>query len=167
MTQGVADSSALIVSIIALIVAVVAAGFTGWQAMTAHLARTRPTQARWTFEYPPQTYVAQPWRLHNTGGSIAADVTIRLTYPEHDGREEFTTDFSVPAPIKPGESAPIPGSESRGDPRQQFYKVPGTSTYQFAAANTVEGAVYPMAETARVSWRDYRGRTRTSRVRLR
>lgn len=167
MTQPDVDSTALIVSIIALVVAVIAAGFAGWQAVTAHLARTRPTKAHWIFEYPPasQGYVPQPWRLHNTGGSMASDVIVRITYPARAGHEAINTDFTIGAPIRPDEAQPIPGTESRGDPRLQL-RQNGTS-YQPVAANTVAGAWYPTHRLARVSWRDYRGRSRSADVRLR
>lgn len=169
MTQPQADSTALIVSIIALGVAVIAAGFTGWQAVTEHLARTRSPKARWTFEYPPerQGYIPQPWRLHNTGGSIAADVVVQVRYPERESYEAFITDFAITAPIKPGEWQPVPGTESRGNPREQMYREPESGTYKAVAAGTVEGAYFPMASKARVSWRDYRGRSRSADVPLR
>lgn len=167
MTQSQADFAALVVSIIALVVAVVAAGFTGWQAITAHLVRNRPTKARWMFEYPAagQSYIPQPWTLHNTGGSIASDITVRLIYPARDGHVATHTDFKINAPIDHGQSRPVPGTETRGDPRLQIHQV--GSSYQPVAANTVAGAWYPIDVFARVSWRDYRGRERNAHVRLR
>lgn len=167
MTQSQVDFAALVVSIIALVVAVAAAAFTGWQAVTAHLVRNRPTKARWLFEYPAagQGYLPQPWKLHNTGGSIASDITVRLIYPARDGHEAAHTDFKISAPIDSGEARPVPGTETRSDPRLQLHQL--GSSYHPVAANTVAGAWYPLDEFAQVSWRDYRGREKKARVRLR
>ena len=168
MTQQGANSTALIFSIIALIVAVLAAGFTGWQAVTAHLVRNRPTKARWMFEYPPTGSLSgpKPWMLHNTGGSIASDVSVRIVYPARPGYEEAThTDFTIDAPIDHGQARAVPGTEARGDPRLQLHQV--GSSYQVVAANAVAGAWYPIDRFARVSWRDYRGKEKKARVRLR
>ena len=164
MTQQGADSTALIVSIIALVVAVIAAGFTGWQAVTEHLARTRSPKARWAFEYPPSDR-ARTWRLHNTGGSIASSIVVRVRYPAREEREAVEQDFDISTPIRPGESAPIPGTDMIADPRLQLRHVGGS--YIPVEPGKYEDAWYPQSDIAQVTWRDYRGRSHSEDVRLR
>lgn len=166
MTQHGADSTALIVSIIALVVAVIAAGFTGWQAVTEHLARTRSPKARWAFEYPSGIGSGGLWKLHNTGGSIATAVKVRVTY-SGPSREDKSYDFKVDTPIRPGGSQPVPGTENRIDPRKQVHKIEGKDEWKAVDAGTVKDAYYPTSRLAHVTWTDYRGHARSADVPLR
>jgi hypothetical protein len=58
---------------IAIVVAVAAAGFTGWQAWTMHLQRTQPPPASLVL---PPAYPAEPRRIMNEGGSAAHSIQV-------------------------------------------------------------------------------------------
>jgi hypothetical protein len=155
------------VAILALVVAVIAAGFTGWQAVTAHIARTRPTAARWTASYPAADSlgISQDWQLHNAGGSIAFNLTVSIHYPEHDGRPASDTEFTIDGDMRAGQARAVPGSALLGDPRIPLQSKGGASGTPVPKCTA--GSWFLMNRQAHVSWRDYRGRYRDAAVRLR
>lgn len=165
MTAG--EQAALTVAVIALVVSVLAAGFAGWQAITAHLARTRQPPAKWSVSYPGERHA---WLLHNTGGSIASDISVRVRYPiaRSRGFPNSERTFRIGEPIGPGGSASVPGS-SRYDPRQLSIEHPDMpGRYEdFPDGAPADAGVYLVDEHAVVTWTDYRDVTRSARVRLR
>lgn len=85
-TLAADDPNATVIAIIALAVSVVAMLFTGWQALTAYLERTRPRPARWTIEYPDHMPNGR-WTLHNSGGSLATRVVVSLRRKKARGEQ--------------------------------------------------------------------------------
>jgi hypothetical protein len=63
----------LVVAIFAAVVSLLAAGFAGWQAVTAHLDRTRPRPAALVL---PPAKQGEPRTIKNEGGSAAHSVHI-------------------------------------------------------------------------------------------
>ncbi|MFJ3395372.1 hypothetical protein [Leifsonia aquatica] len=159
--QPPADPTAITLSVVALIVAIGALAVSIWQAIIAHLNRTRPTRARWTVEYEP----GQPWVLRNTGGSIGSAITVHVDYPARAGRPAAFAEFEISTPIASGKAQPIPGSEAALDPRLQLRQV--GELYVPVVAGTTDDAWYPQARVARVTWRDFRGKVRRGKLRLR
>lgn len=106
-----------------------------------------------------------PTQHHNTGGSIASTVVVRISHPARGDREAFERSFEVPKPIRPDSSELIPGTENQLDPRMQVHMV--GEKYMPVEAGEDPDAWYAQAAVARVTWRDYRGKTRRGRLRLR
>lgn len=159
------DPAALIVALVALGVSVLAAGFSGWQAVTAHLTRTTPGKATWMIEFPGQ---GKPWMLHNTGGSTATSVVVTVSYPAKPERSVAAQARECEAlgPVAAGQSAPLVDTEKRGDPRDVLVPVgDGTRNWKVVPQGT-PGAIHMADQFARVDWRDYRGRQRTGRAPL-
>lgn len=163
---------ALIVAIGAGAVSIIAAGFTGWQAWTAHLERTRPRPAAWSFEYPTESDVyLSPWKIHNTGGSAASDVSVEIKMAVDVPEKAQRPVFRATAVIHPGTSAVLVGSEGRVDPRVDWVfnpKLDGTAQYTRAdASNAPEAPPLKLIEgRAIVRWRDWSGRERAQHVAL-
>lgn len=162
MTEG--DSAALVVSIIALAVAVIAAGFTGWQAITAHLVRTRPSPAKWMIEFPSNGR----WNLHNVGGSIATDVTIRLGFLTTKVGKPWRQ-FEVGQAVAPGASVPVPDTDRVPDPRVKMYPNPDRPNTRLPVkdGDSRADAEYVTDHFVTIHWRDYQGRTKRGRVPVR
>lgn len=155
----------VLVSWAALVVAIAAAGFTAWQAVTAHLQRTRPRPASWAMEIVKKG-ARTTWMLHNTGGSTATDVRLSVTARKS----------SVAAPSRrtvrggvcsPGEAIPFPPI-GVADPRRLMIDI-GAAPYesQTYADHNETDAYFPVDEFAEVSWRDRKDKRRKARVRLR
>lgn len=156
-------STAVVVAIIALVVSVAAAGFTGWQAFIAHLERTKPRPASFTLTEPRRSY--EGLVVTNTGGSIATSirVTIPFVYPE--GRKPLIG--SSDGALAPGASAHLKGTEEKALPRGRWVPTPDKAgTLSPATAETGEG-FFVVGKYASVEWRDYRGRKRAGRIGLR
>ena len=72
-TANTISSLALGVAAAALLVSIFAAGFTGWQAVTMHLERTRPRPAALVL---PPAEPGKPRTIKNEGGSAAHSVQV-------------------------------------------------------------------------------------------
>lgn len=160
------ESSALVISIVALIVAVVAAAFAGWQAVTAHLARTTSRPAAWTI-----ARVGTVWRLYNVGGSIASGVRVSASnlLSRELGSDASRTAI-VLAPIPAGADAVLTWQpRTLPDPTVRF-RPPDADDQGWSplpAGHTAEGSRFMVSDKATVEWRDDRGKSRRARVRLR
>jgi hypothetical protein len=151
---------ALVLSIVALGVSVVAAVFTGWQAVTAHLQRTRPRGASFTLAKPAR--IGEDWRLTNTGGSTATDIRFTVVYLRPPGKEPYSA--SVVGPVNPDQTVLVPGSHSRSLPTGLF--VPADTPGHLRSAEVHERGNPALRRRARVQWRDFRGRGRTGSILL-
>lgn len=162
------DPLALIVAVIALAISIIAAGFTGWEAVTAHLSRTRPRPAAWVVSYRRSD---EAWLLHNVGGSVASFVRIRIEFPisREGGNLDPYRSASVDSPVHPGQEALVQWNAKVVDPQELC--VPsakgGKSWRPLKEGEDLSDGRYLIAEKARVTWHDYRGRERFTDVRLR
>lgn len=152
---------ALGVAMFAAIVSLAAAGFSAWQAITAHLARTRLPPAVWAFEAPT---LKQRRRILNVGGSPAANVMVLVWYEAFDRRTQraivrdykqlrgrrarpHTPFASAKAigPVPPGGSAELAGFGPRAELFGRFDGSPERSILSVLGAPVL------------VIWDDYRG----------
>ena len=154
----------LVVSVVAIVVALLAAGFTGWQAITAHLARTSPGKATFVIS---KEHEGSTWRLHNTGGSVATDVEVTVTHLLVRDPEQRTSTFSTREPVHPGTSVPLPGTSNKSLSRDRWRpKTDNPDLYEHVPKGE-PGGEYMVGEYATVTWYDYRGRQQKGRTRLR
>lgn len=165
MTPG--DAAALPIAIIALIVSVLAAGFTGWEAVTAHLARTGQPPAAWAVSYNE----SGKWVLHNVGGSVATSVTLGLDHPlaRESGNEDSYRVANIDQPIAAGGSVIVPWRRRTVDPRKRFFPSEDAARRwrPLDAHDDASEARYATDSEALVTWRDYKGRERSGKVKLR
>jgi len=165
MTPG--DAAALPIAIIALVVSVLAAGFTGWEAITAHLSRTTQRPAAWVISFGK----GDSWVLHNVGGSVATSVTFRvdLSLSRELGNPEPYRVAVIDEPIAPGGSVVIRWEKRPADPRKQFVSN-GDNTRLWRPLDFHDDASkarYMTDPDALATWRDYKGRERSAKVKLR
>lgn len=166
MTDG--EAAAVTVAVIALVVSVLAAGFTGWEAVNAHLARTRLRLAAWAVSYRAHD---GSWLLHNIGGSVASHVKLRITMTlarERQSPEPYRAAV-IDEPVNPGGEALVRWQNRMSDPRKLFLPPTDGSSSWHALKNDDDAtsARYMIDEQALVTWRDYRGRNRSGFVALR
>jgi hypothetical protein len=167
MTQGDINETALLLSGIALVIAILSAAFTGWEAITAHLARTQPRKAHWAIDYAELDQMAgvSSWYLVNTGGSLGTDVKLEVTFLKIDAMGEEVVWFPVVGVVQPNERAVLADTQKRVDPRMMILK---REDNRFAVVSAgTEGAWYSVEQWARVTWRGYRGRNRSAKIPLR
>jgi hypothetical protein len=157
---------ALIVAVIALVVSVAAALFTGWQAVTAHLTRTTPRRASFVLVEPRRPHEA--WSLLNSGGSIATRVVVTFSYPLAKTVAGRVHVHQAAGPIAPGTSSPLKETEGRAFVRRPYRQMAdGSGMYEpIPAGGETRNAKYPLARHASVSWDDHKGRPRKGRMRL-
>lgn len=159
----------------AIAVALAAAGFAAWQAVTAHLARVRPLRADWVYEFrgrPAHRPQESGWFLRNVGGSTATDVrlTVRLVRPTKTGLVERT--WEAEGPIPAGGAIRMTGSAGHSAAGQWYVPKPGEPNLMEAAE--LDHAGKPIGEAARrlwqqwatVAWTDDRGKRRERQVAL-
>ncbi|WP_181439785.1 hypothetical protein [Curtobacterium sp. MCBD17_028] len=152
------DAAAL--AIAALIVSILAALFTGWQAWTAHLERTRPRPASFTL-LEPQGRVFR-WHLRNTGGSFASHIEMTIRLPQAKDKAMRTRTYKALGAAAPGEVAELDETHAMGFALGRYQR-DGDGKWQRA---TGSGGKLLVAKRAHVRWRDYKGRQRKGRVRL-
>jgi hypothetical protein len=134
---------ALVISLIAVGISLIAAGFAGWQAITAHLDRTRPRPAALVM---PRAKPGKVRTIHNEGGSAAHAVKLliwgspssaldrreavwklkRGKTPERMG--EPITGGKVAGSIPAGATVPIEGFGPRGEMFGPPDGTPGVAT---------------------------------------
>jgi hypothetical protein len=152
------DAIALGLSISAFVVSLGAAAFTGWQAITAHLERTRPKPAALSL------VDASPyWEVENSGGSLATGVRLTFTY-ELDPRRGETAEARVRGDIPAGQRRRVDDSTEDG----KHFIVTGTfvkrANGSLRRANSGEIGDRILARQVRISWIDYQGKTRKSTI---
>lgn len=165
--MGEGEPAALIIAVIALGVAVVAAVFSGWQAVTAHLARTSPGRARWKLEYPERApgQVTGPWVLHNIGGSAATDVTI--TVVRSLAREQLTDlRLHVDGVIHASSSTKMRETETKFDPRTVYLPKADESGKWISTPADTPGARHMVDQVAMIEWKNYKGKGKRDRLLL-
>jgi hypothetical protein len=160
------DPTALVVAIIALAVSIVAAVFSGWQAVTAHLARTRPAPASWTVDYAENVLSQSIWKLHNTGGSTGTDVALRARNTLATNPEYQTLLLQAGEAIPAGSSRDLKGSENCPGATNVFVPSAGPEGHFDPAEAGTKGAVHIYDQRATVTWRDHRGKSQKKTVRL-
>jgi len=149
----------VVLSIAALAVSVAAAGFTAWQAVTAHLERTRPKPAVLTLLKD-----GVDWMIENGGGSTASRVTLTFTYEYQERRGETVT-AGVHGDVPAGQRRKVDDSSDRGG----RFIVEGTMVREGSKGRRPkpgERGHRILAERVRVDWTDYRGKRRVSTVLL-
>ncbi|MEV5041927.1 hypothetical protein [Microbacterium sp. LMI1x-1-1.1] len=159
----------------ALGVAILAAGFTAWQAATEHLARVRPLKASWVAEshvaLDPMRQYENGWYLTNIGGTTAVDVdfTVEMLSPRDPA--ESTKVFRAELPIPPGARVRLADTKIR--PAFGSWWVPTSEPGTFQKAE-LDRAGDPVESNAQrlftkwgiVSWLDEKGKQKKSRVAL-
>lgn len=166
MTQVSTDQTALLLSGIALAIAILSAAFTGWEAITAHLARTQPRKAHWAIDYTEvDRMAANAWRILNAGGSLGTDVKLQVTHLRFGERDEKKGHFTAVGVVQPNGRAALVGSERHGDPRKMILRN-DDGKYEEVPAGT-DGAQYLMGQGARITWRDHRGKNRVAKIPIR
>jgi len=157
-----ADPTAIVLSVVALIVSVAALGFTGWQAVTAHLARTRPAPASFVYESSgPVGRTSQNDRLHNIGGSAASNVVLTITSPQASASNR-TSQVQISGVIGPGQAVQTGGKLAVG----LYVRTPGTPNHFEDAPKGAPDAIRLVEQWAKVEWTDSRGKARKGRVAL-
>lgn len=162
--QQESDPTAIILSIIALGISFVALGFSGWQAITAHLARTTPLRASFALIHPKRFH--DPVQLHNTGGSTASNVEIvlRNTLAKPEFRQ---SSVRVDGVIGAGQSVPIDSTRDRNPFVVGLWvSDPEKSDRYKSAPEGTPGAIHGTDKWAKVTWTDWRGKRRKGRIRL-
>lgn len=157
MTEG--EAAAVTVAIIALVVSCAAAGFTGWQAISEHIGRTTPRKASFTIAMPK--YPHERWSLVNTGGSLATDVVVSVTYLV----KPQTRVFKAVGLVEPGGFTGLEGTQNQYLPNAWYVpnpEKPGTYT---RVETEEKGAKRVIARDIAVTWRDYRGNPRKGTIR--
>lgn len=170
-TANTIATSALIVAVIAAAFSLAAAIFTGWQAVTAHLARTRLPPAIWIF-LPADNGEAR--LLRNDGGSPAHDVRVFVWgHPlSKRGRREAAAHFKTKkdhAPKLLGEpvtGARIKGTMAIGEAAPLEGVGPRREMFAPKQANRGSG-VDILYTPALVLWTDYRGKKQAQWVETR
>lgn len=101
------------VAILALIVAVLAAGFTGWQAVTAHLERSSRWRARLELVGAPLSGGDKGvrWTVHNLGEGTAAHVELEAVVIGVESIPKFTFKGRLTEPLHGKGSAPVVAAE--------------------------------------------------------
>ncbi len=155
------DPTAIVLAVIALVVSVAALGFTGWQAVTAHLARTRPAPASFVYESsgpPSRTSVND--RLHNIGGSAASSVVLTITSARPSVNK--TSTVRIAGVIAPGQAVPTGGKLALG----LYVPSPDKPGHFIEAPKGSPDAVRVIEQWAKVEWTDSRGKHRKGRIAL-
>ncbi len=158
------DPTAIILSMVAVGISVLALAFSAWQAVTAHLARTTPLRASFALIHPQRTF--DPVLVHNTGGSAASSVEIVIIRPlaKPELRERVVP---VPGVVGAGQSVPLL-STRENNPFMVGLWIPDPEkpgTYNSAPEGTPDG-VRMVGKWARVKWTDWRGKRRKGRIPL-
>lgn len=162
--QDAPDPTAIVLSTIAIGISLLALGFSGWQAITAHLARTTPLRASFALIHPQNHF--DPVILHNTGGSAASEVEIVLRRPlaRAELREVVVRVAGV---VGAGQSVPINSTKERNPfVVGLFVPSPDTPGHYVPAPDGTPGAIRMLEEWAKVTWTDWRGKRRKGRIRL-
>lgn len=152
------DALALGLSISAFAVSLGAAAFTGWQAITAHLERTRPKPAALSLvEASPY------WEVENSGGSLATGVCLTFTY-ELDPRRGEKAEARVRGDIPAGQRRRVDDSTDDG----KHFIVTGTfvrsESGSLRRASPGEAGERILAKRVKVAWIDYQGKARSSTI---
>lgn len=135
-------------SFVAIIVSVVAVGFSAWQAITGHLGRTRPKPAALTLHH-----VGLEWMLENAGGSTASRISLTFKYVYSERRGQTVT-VGVFGDVPGGQRRRVDDSDADGGPfilEGEVERPDGRSERIFE-------------KRVRVDWTDYRGRQRVTAV---
>lgn len=161
------DAAALPIAIMALIISVVAAVFTGWEAVTAHLARTRKQPAAWVISFTED----DKWVLHNVGGSVATNIRIRAALPDPRDRGGAMRyrDARIDEPIPAGGEVVVRWETRPPDPRSRWVPREDDTTKwtPLPPGEDAPNARYLVDQKALVEWRDYRGQDQSAKVKLR
>jgi hypothetical protein len=155
---------ALVVSLIALAVSVGALAFTGWQAVTAHLARTTPLPARFTLIHPQQFH--EVVQVHNSGGSAASELRITIVRPR--ARADLRT-HRVHVRGVIGAGSTVPALERKdGNPFvvDLFVPHPDEPAKWIKATEPSPDAEHLVEKWAKVEWVDWRGKHKRGRIAL-
>lgn len=168
------EQTALIVSVIAVAIALASAAFTGWQAFEVRRARVDPLRASWTFASREGTGWRQHqrgWSLKNTGGTSATDVMLRVVYTGHERPTRERT-FSAEGPIAPGAEVRLAETENQPETGRWFVPREDGTTHWDPAPVGPDGRPESAAarrvveQWAEVSWTDVDGKSRRARVAL-
>ncbi|MCC2030905.1 hypothetical protein KEC57_01760 [Microbacterium sp. BWT-G7] len=110
------------------------------------------------------------WSLHNVGGSIATDVTLRLGFPIKKVGNPWK-DFSIGQAVGPGQSVVIPNTDRLADPRVKMYpkQTPETPNgwATLKPGEERDDAIYVNDQYVTIHWRDHKGRERRGRIPVR
>jgi hypothetical protein len=156
----------------AVAVALLAAGFTFWQAVTEHLSRVRPLRADWVFtaEDSHRTPLSNGWFLENVGGTTATNVSLTVDHLMRLASGERVVSANAESPIAPGRTVRLAGTGNRPSPvrwwlpnddRPGSYK---TASLDEAGRPENSEAVRLFGQWATVSWTDDSGKPRSKRV---
>ncbi|UGS26348.1 hypothetical protein K8F61_17235 [Microbacterium resistens] len=160
------SATPLALSIVALAVSALAAGFTGWQAYGEHAARSRARRASWVFETQrrsPADTRYHNWLLRNAGGGSATDVTLTVGTPLLGKTEQV---YRAASHVPPGGAALlVRGLGGLPSSLHNFDEERGGWALATDRASRETG-VRIFDQWGVVSWTDERGKSRTQRIPL-
>lgn len=154
------EAVTLLVSIAALVISLGAAGFSGWQAVTAHLERTRPKPAALSL-VRNDPY----WEVENSGGSLATGIRLTFTYELAKRRGEKAV-ATVRGDVPAGQRRRVSDLNERGAHFIVAGRHARNADGRMSRVGDGEPGVRILAERVRVDWVDYQGKHKSSMIRL-
>lgn len=138
----------VVLSFVAIVVSVIALGFSGWQAVTAHLGRTRPMPAALKLDRDGLS-----WVIENGGGSTASRISLTFKYAYSERRGQTVT-VGVFGDVPGGQRRRVDDSDDKGNPfilGGEVERPDGRSERIFE-------------KRVRADWTDFRGKQRVTAV---